>query len=290
MSRLWRDQLQVFLAPDQVIIAGQSRGFKPLPLFRQRAGCPSLADLTVKPLPWEWPLNQLEQLIEPLNAQIKTGSELQITLADDFVRYGMIAPQPTLANPDEMMAYAGFQMREIYGERVEEWALSVSNWDPLNGGLCAGVSLGLLAALEHFAVRHEWKLSYTEPYLAAVLDYWSGKLSSEQLWFVLIESNRFCLVSTLAGRWRSIRNQRIVGNLEQELLSAMEQEAILADQPVDIAQPRRVQVFAPDTIDWQSPQAQGWYFERLTQSEQPVPAHFPFAISPENQASAYAQP
>lgn len=288
MSRLWRDQLAVFLAPDQVIVAGQSRGFKPFPLFRQRVMCPQLVDPTTKPLPWELPLHQLEQLMESLNTQIKAGSDLRITLADDFVRYGVIAPQSALASPDELMTYAGFQMRETYGDRVEEWALSISSWDPLDGGLCAGVPLGLLAALEHFAVRHELKLKYTEPYLAAALDYWSRKLSSEQLWFVLIESNRFCLASILAGRWQGIRNQRIVSNLEQELLSALEQEAILSGQPAD-TRPQRVQVFAPATIEWQLPQqVQEWYFERLMQSEQPVPAQFPFTALPESQVSAYA--
>jgi len=285
---LWRDQLQVFLAPDQVIITGQARGFKPVPLFRQRAFCPSGVGTSVNAPPWELPINQLEQLLAQLATGVKTGSELQVTLADDFVRYGVISPQPTLANPDELLAYADFQMREIYGERVEEWALSMSSWDPLNGGICAGVSLGLLAAVEHFAVTHELKLKYTEPYLTATLDYWSPKLSGEQLWFVLIESNRFCLVSMLAGRWQCIRNQRVVNHLEHELLSALEQEAVLSGQPVDVAQPQCVQVFAPAAPEWELPQAQGWYFERLLQAGLPVPTHFPLAAISENQTSVYA--
>ncbi len=288
MSRLWRDQIQVFLAPDQVTVVGQSRGFKPLPLFRERAICPQTAVSDRKSLPWELPLDTLEQLMTSLASQIKPGSELQVTLADDFVRYGMIAPQPTIANPDELMTYAGFQMREIYGERTEEWALSISNWDPLNGGLCAAIPLGLLAALEQFAARHELKLTHTEPYLTAVLDHCSSKLSDDSLWFVLIEANRFCLVSMLAGQWRCIRNQRMVNRLEQELLSALEQEAVLSGCMPNAAVSQLVQIFAPATAEWQLPQLPGWRFERLLQLEQSAPTHFPFVVMPENQVRVRA--
>lgn len=288
MSRLWRDQLQVFLAPDQVIVAGQSRGFNPSPLFRQHAVCSQSTDSTTKSIPWEHPLHQLEQLMGPLGTQIKAGSELRVTLADDFVRYAMIAPQPTLANPDELMAYAGFQMREIYGDRVDEWTLSIGGWDPLNGGLCAGISLELLTALEHFAASHRLKFVCAEPYLAAALDYWAENLSSGQFWFVLIENHRFCLTSMLAGCWRSIRNQRVAGDFEQELLSVLEQEAILSGQPADVTQPQRVQVFAPAAGEWRLPQVAEWYFERLVQSKQPLPAHFPLTALLENPVNAYA--
>lgn len=293
MSRLWRDQLQVFIAPDQVIVAGQSRGFKPLPLFRQHAICSQTAESDMKSLPWELPLDTLEQLVVSLTSQVKPGSELQVTLADDFVRYGLIAPQPTLANPDELMAYASFQMREIYGERVEEWALSIGGWDPIQGGLCAAIPLGLLAALEQFATRHELKLTSTEPYLTAAIDYWSDKLLNVPLnsqWFVLIEANRFCLVSMLAGKWQCIRNQRVVNNLEQELLSALEQEAVLSGRMPNVAASQAVQVFAPATAEWQLSQVPGWRFERLLQLEHPLPAHFPFvvAVPPENQVRVHA--
>ncbi|MDT8363937.1 MAG: hypothetical protein RQ714_04725 [Nitrosomonas sp.] len=289
MSRLWRDQLQVFLAPDQVIAVGQSRGFKPVQLFRQHAACTLTTDPSAKPLPWELPVNQLEQLLEQLATEIKPGTELQVTLADDFVRYSIVAPQAALANPDELLAYAGFQLREIYGERVDEWVLGISNWDPLNGGLCAAIPLELLAALEHFAVRHKLKLKQTEPYLAAVLDYWSKKLPCDQLWFVLIETNRFCLVLMRDERWQCIRNQRVISNLEQELLSALEQEAVLSGQSVNASQIQAVKVFAPAVAEWQLSRIQGWHFERLSlREDQPVPACFPRVDLSDNHMGVYA--
>ncbi len=276
MSLLWRDRIQVFLAPDQVNMAGLSRGLKPVLRFRQSSVCAPNADTRQ----WQESLQLLEQMAgqmegESGSAGIRRGMELQITLSNHFVRYSVIAPQPALANPDELMAYATFQMREIYGDRISDWALSLSTWDPCNGALCAAIPLALQSALEAFAQRHKVRLARIEPYLAAVLDHWSKELDSRCLWFVLIEGERFCLTARFDGVWHCIRNQQVVHNLEEELLSALEQEMIISGRRQPIEQ---IYVFAPQYAGQLPENDHSRQFLRLPDGKCPAPPHFPFAL------------
>lgn len=284
MSQLWRDQIQVFFGPGQVNMVGMSRGIKSVQLFRLSSVCTQAAGA----VQWKAPLYLLEQMAkhEPGDSgsrHLRQGAELSIALSNQFVRYGIVAPQPTIDNPDELMAYASFQMREIYGERIDDWSLSLSMWDPFNGALCAAIPLDLQSGIEAFALRHDIKLKRLEPYLTAALDHWSRELDSKRLWFVLIESERFCLVLLHNDSWRCVRNQRIVQNLEEELLSALEQEAIITGQREPVEQ---VYVFAPECSEPGLTSNNRWQFVLLPGGKKPAPAHFPLSKIEGGQAEA----
>jgi len=275
VSQLWRDQIQVFFGPGQVNMVGMSRGIKSEQLFRLSSVCAQAAGA----IQWEAPLNLLEQMTQRElggsgSLRLRRGAELNITLSNQFVRYSVVAPQPTVANPDELMAYASFQMREIYGERINDWSLSLSMWDPFNGALCAAIPLDLQSGIEAFALRYNIKLKRIEPYLAATLDHWSRELDSKRLWFVLIEPERFCLVLLQNDSWCCVRNQRIVQNLGEELLSAFEQEAVISGRREPVEQ---VYVFAPEYSELELASNHGWQFVLLPGGKKSAPAHFPLS-------------
>lgn len=286
MSPLWRNQIQVFLAPGEVNVVGLSAGIKPVQLFKQTRTWTPMADLAQ----WQAPLQVLEELIGEIRQDasmpaIKHGSECTFTLSNHFVRYGIVAPQSSLADPEELLAYANFQMREIYGERVDDWALSLSLWDPCHGALCAAIPLNLLSDLEALTLRHDIRLRQAEPYLAAALDHWSSELPDKRLWFVLIEPGRFCLVLMVNNSWRCVRNQRIVQPLEEELLSALEQEAIISGQRESIEQ---VYVYTPAYMNWGLTDGGGWQFTRLPSGKQSAPTCFPQAVETDHSGRSHA--
>lgn len=268
MSLLWRNRIQAFLAPDQVSLAGFARGIRPVQQFRQQGSCAQANDTRQ----WKIPLQLLGQMLAQLDDGFRRGAELHVTLSNHFVRYGVIAPQPFLANPDELMAYASFQMREIYGERVNDWELSLSTWDPCGGALCAAIARDLQSGLEALARRHETRLVRTEPYLTAAFDYWSKRLAGKQVWFVLVETGRFCLVSQQEGVWSYVRNQRVVEQLQEELLAALEQESIVSGL-AGMTEP--VYVFAPGLTGLLPETTLRWQFVYLSDDESSVPSHFP---------------
>ena len=272
MSLSWRNRMQVFLAPDQVSLTGIARGIRPVQQFRQSGMCVQENNSRQ----WQAPLQLLEQMIGQVDDHFRRSSELHVTLSNHFVRYGVIAPQPSLADPDELMAYAGFQMREIYGERIDDWELGLSTWDPYGGALCAAIACDLQSALVMLARKYHVRLAGIEPYLAAALDHWSKQLIEKQVWFVLVETGRFCLAALSDGVWYCARNQRVVENLQEELLAALEQESIILspDQSVE-----RVYIFAPELKGQLSEHDLRWQFVHLPDEKYPAPSYFPWVTA-----------
>lgn len=272
MLRWWRNQIQVFLAPEQVSLVGFARGFFRDPPseqhYAQSVAC-AQTDVTSQ---WKVPVQTLEQMLLPIAADFSHHAQLHITLSNHFVRYATIAPQPALTSPDELMVYASFQMREIYAERIDDWELSISAWDPGTGALCAAIDRDLQADLIALAQRCQIRHVQITPYLAAVLDRYAKQLVDEHIWFVLVEAGRFCLAALINGVWRSVRNQRVVANLQEELLSALIQTSItLGIEPSS----QRVYLLAPEHPNLLADNHDvRWQFVHLSDESSPAAPHF----------------
>lgn len=265
MSPLWRDQIRVFLAPGRIDLVRSKRGFKPVLEAKITTLCQPVQDTPV----WQAALRQLEKhLIDA------AGTELTIILSNHFVRYVTLPPQAEITAPEEVNSYAAFRMREVYAERVDSWMLSVSAWNPLSGALCAAVSRELMVQLEEMAMRCHCKLREIEPYFASVYDLWQKQLDGAKAYFAVIETGRVCIAVLDNGSWYSIRNQRILRNVVDELLAALDQEAILSGNKEAIEQ---VYVFAPEHPDLILPENCGWRIVPMPSEKIPVLAHYPSA-------------
>lgn len=263
MSLLWRDRLHVFLAPSRVILTHAHRGIKPSPPTRHSAECEHKPDSG-----YESPLAQLEQMIT--NAD---GADLFITLSNHFMRYAVLGPQKNIANLAELQTYAGFHMREVFGERAADWMTSVSVWDPLTGGVCAALERSLFERLEELAVRRKVRLRYVEPYLTAAFDHWHKRFGNRRAWFVLVEAGCLCLILLKNGSWQRVSSQRVVEYVEDELLAALDQEAILFSEPKEGTE--TVYLFAPEHPELMLPEDCGWRIAPLHTDNMPAPAHYP---------------
>jgi len=265
VSRLWRDQIQVFLAPERMDIVRFSRGFKPVQMSKATALCQHVQGAPA----WQAALQQLEKhLLEAV------GTDLTITLSNHFTRYVTLPPQTEITTPEEVMSYATFRMREIYAERVDSWVLSVSDWNPISGAVCAAIPRELMTRLEELAVRYQFKLKAVEPYLASVYDRWEKQLSGNRIYLAVIENGRICLAILLDGVWQSIRNQRILHSVADELLAALDQETILSGHKASV---ELVYLFAPEHPELALPQNCGWSLIPLQTEQLPVLAHYPSA-------------
>ena len=267
MSRLWRDQIQVFLAPERVDLVRFSRGFKPVQIAKVTASCKHTQGAPA----WQSALQQLES-----NLADTAGTELTITLSNHFVRYVTLPPQAEIATPEEVKSYATFRMREIYAERIDSWLLSVSEWSPANGAICAAIPRNLMAQLEKMAAHHQFKLKNIEPYLASVYDRWQKLLNGHMIYFAVVESGRICIAIVSNGVWHSIRNQRILHSVADELLVALDQEAIFFGNKEAV---EFVHVFAPEHPELTLPKDCGWSIVPIPTEQIPVLAHYPSVAS-----------
>lgn len=264
MSQLWRDQIQVFFAPERVDLVRSRRGMKPEQVARLTAVCEHAADSPA----WGGVLEKLEQMIADA-----AGTEIAITVSNHFVRYTVIPPQTKISNPAELNAYAAFHMREVYGERTAAWVLGVSSWDPCSGAICAAIDRGLLERLEELTGRRKVRLQSIEPYLTAALDRWCRQFEGERMWFALIETGRICLASLSSGAWQRVCNQRMLTSAGEELLALLDQEALLFSGRKEAVE--QVHLFAPEHPDLTLPDGCGWKVIPLQTGSMSAPAHFP---------------
>ncbi len=278
MSLLWRDRIQVFFAPGRVDMVRTFRGTK----SRQSPRISEVHGYQQDTAMWKRSLQQLEQMIEKENtASDLKGAELIITLSNHFVRYVVVSPQQEITGPAELFAYANFRMREVYGERVDDWVVSISDEDPYQGTLCAAITRDLYSAFEALASRHHMKLKQIEPYLTAAFDQWCKSFNDKRFWFVVIEPGRLCMVLFSNSEWKGIRNQRVVHSIETELLAALEQEAINSGYRESIEQ---VYLLSPEYPDLDLPTDKGWQFAYLPTEKIPIPLHFPSLIVADSEA------
>ncbi|MEP7371018.1 MAG: hypothetical protein ABI659_02210 [Nitrosospira sp.] len=268
MSPLWRDQMRVFFAPGRVELVRSYRGIKPVQAARLAAACERDPDSPA----WEQPLRQLDQMIADA-----AGVDMTITISNDFVRYAVVSPQAQIVTPAELYAYAAFHMREVYGEKAGAWTLAMSSWDPCNGGVCAAIESTLLQRLNELAAHRKVRLKSMVPYLPEAFDQWRKRFDGERIWFALIETGRLCLASLSNGAWRGIRNQRMLRNVEDELLAALDQEAILLSARKEAVEP--VYLFAPEHPELALPGDCGWRIIPLQTESMPAPSHYPLAVA-----------
>lgn len=267
MSRLWRDQIQVFLAPERVDIVRFLRGFKLIQASKVTALCKRTQG---KPV-WQAALQQLEK-----NLSSAIGTELKITLSNHFVRYVTLPPQAEISSPEEVKFYANFRIREIYAERADSWIISISEWSPINGAICAAISSDLIKEIEDMAIRYQCKVKYIEPYLASVYDKWHKLLNGTRIYFAVIESERMCIALLTNGTWHNIRNQQISHSVADELLAALDQEAIFFGNKETV---ESVHVFAPEHFEIILPKDCGWRIVQLPIQQIPTLAHYPSLIA-----------
>ena len=278
MSQLWRNHIQVFIAPERVDLVRVSRSIKGLGRSEQSQKITVLCERDPGRAAWEAPIRKFESLIKET-----TNADVTITLSNHFVRYVTLLPQTEITKPEEVDAYANFRLREIYGERTDTWKRSVSAWDPLKGAICAAIDANLIDHLEEIAKRQKIRIKSIEPYLASVFDSCKQQLQGPRIYFALVESGRICIALLEDDVWQNIRNQRILNSVEKELLAALDQEAILYGQREIIEQ---VHLFAPENPGFKLPVGCGWRITLLQPKTFLKQAIFP---SSENNNSKVSQ-
>ncbi|SEM69377.1 hypothetical protein [Nitrosomonas marina] len=268
MSPLWRDRIEVFFAPGRIDLARSKRGIKPV----QLPVTTELIDNDAGAYPaWLQTVQQLELLLAET-----AGVSMRVTLSNHFVRYVTLPPQSEITSPEEVLAYANFRMREIYGARVDQWVLSISSWSPLYGAVCAAISQDLLVKLEELSARHQITLEGIEPYLTVVLDTWNKVMDRHRSFVALVETDRICVALLEDGVWRNIRNQRVLNDTVGELWATLDQEAVLSGQKESAEQ---VFLFAPEHPELTLPIESGWQTVPLQNDRISAPRYFPVVIA-----------
>lgn len=202
----------------------------------RRGGAPSRAEClpcTASPAgeaPWQ-PV--LQALSTWLAGRPRPPRNLHVVLSGHFVRWQLLPWSEALVRPDELAAYAGLRLREIYGAAAEQWQVAYAAPAPGQSVAVCGVDAALLAGLRALCAERGTRLVSATPYAAAAFGHWRRALGRQQAYFGVLEPGLLLLGLQQGGHWRSLRSERVPASgprLAEALLRMQGQQALAAGE------------------------------------------------------------
>jgi len=232
VSPLWRDELRVVLAPEQLVLlrlgwALTKRGLTPRVDMKTVIDCAPSAGGEAS---WEAAIKTLETEV-PRSLARKTAA--QVILSNHFMRYTLVPWSDTLSNAAEEQAYARHCFRQLYGTDVEQWEVRLSPGRTGLPQLASAVDKRLLAALRDVFERNGVVLNSIQPRLMAAYNNRYSALKNSSAWLALVEPGCLCLALLQHGCWLKVRTMRIGSDWRNALLLLLEREAYLAEANAD---------------------------------------------------------
>ena len=163
MSLLWRNkQLRIGLAPDAIYISGAKT-----------------VDVANGDGSWTAP-------VEALSAVLAGGKgEAAVVLADQFVRYSLLAYNETLKTPEQWSALAMHRFNTLHGPRAAEWQINVTATSPLGPRLACAVDRPLIERLATIFTAAGIHLASVQPFLVAAFNRIRKKVGNGSCWIVV---------------------------------------------------------------------------------------------------------
>lgn len=254
MSLLWREQIRIALAPQQVTLLRLTRGWAPRVREKRVITC----DLS-KPgdPPWH---NALATLNAALPAFARKKSNVVVILSNHFVRYALVPYSDQISSKEEDLALVRHQFTHVYGTAVEQWALRLSDDGRSATRVASAIDQGLVTALQDIFQSGKLNLTSIQPYLMAAFNQWRHRFADAAL-FALIEHGRLCLATFHQHQWHSIKTVKIGEDWYSELASLLNREKLLSG--LDTANRIPVFIIAPDQLELDQAQQQEYAIQLL---------------------------
>jgi len=226
VSLLWRERLDVLLAPERVDTLRRPR-------FSRRgqgeSATHTLSSTATEAAREEW----REPLARLAGLSMAEGMDLGLVLSSCFCRFQLLPWMEEVQSADERKAYGAIHFREVYGPAADVWEIMVSEEAPGLPSLACAVDRALLEALRSLAVEKACRLVSVQPALALAWNQWRSRLTGTGGSLALAEPGAVVLASVADGRWLSVCTRRLAGiSLAEALAALQEEQEISGDPPV----------------------------------------------------------
>lgn len=214
----WREQVRIFLHPQQTAMLRLSRGLKPQVIHKQVLAGP------VHGSSWQEPLAALQVALRDKQWQ---GAPIQVVLSNHFVRYVLVPWSAQLANRQERQAYVRHCFNTAYGEAAKHWDVRMSDAGLDTPSLASGVDQALLASLTAMFDTAGMSLDGIFPHMMMAANQSRRLLSKGVHWLVVVEASRLCLALLDNGAWKAVRSYPADQDWQQELNLLLTRESVL---------------------------------------------------------------
>lgn len=201
MSRSWRDEIGVHLAPQRLCVVRLKRGLKPLPAAENEQGVQSQVAGH-----WRGALTALDEL---LGKPEWRGAPLRVVLADCWARYAIVPWATDLRTAQERLGHARQLLASTYGDAVSGWEIRLSEAPPGSARVACTIPLELLEAVRAVCTKNQARLATLQPQLIAAYENWRQCLPASGAWFVTVGDGTLAAARLGESGWDRVHSVRI---------------------------------------------------------------------------------
>ena len=240
MSLLWRNkQLRVSISPDRIYITGGKS-----------------VDLAANDGTWTAAAEALPAVLAG-----RKGAAA-VVLADQFVRYALLAYNETLKSPEQWQALATHRFTTLHGPRAAEWQVNVTETAPMGPRLACAVDRALITRLADVFTGAGLHLASVQPFLVAAFNRIRKSVGNGSCWIVVEEPARLTLALIERGAWLAIRGRRVEKGWRNTLPEILERESAF----LGLSQPPTRVIVCTQT-DFDTEMYDAWRTEALAYRE-----------------------
>jgi hypothetical protein len=209
---LWRKQLRICLAADRLVL---------------RANRARTSTLALQPDPntveWRAALDALPGVLAAYR-----NHDVSLVLADQFVRYALLAWNAALKTDEQWLALARHRLATVHGAAAAEWDVKLTETAPSGPRLACAVDRTLLNELGAAVAAANARLVSLQPFLVAAFNRLNRGLrviGSGSCWLVIEEPGRLTLCFIQRGTWAAVRSRRADRGWRASLPELIERES-----------------------------------------------------------------
>ena len=216
MSLLWRNHLRISLCPDRLVLGAYGRGLRP------SKGKASVVPVQSNPNHAEW-----RGAVDAIPQALSTyrSHDVSVVVADQFVRYALLAWNEALKTDEQWLALARHRLTAIHGAAAAGWEIKLTDTAPMGPRLACAVDRELIDELAAKFVAANVRLVSVQPFLVAAFNRIRSTIGNGSCWLVIEEPGRLTLAFIQHGRWIAIRSRRADKGWRASLPEIIERES-----------------------------------------------------------------
>jgi hypothetical protein len=212
VSPLWRDQVNILLAPDSVQVAQFGRGWSPRARWSRSMPC-------VQSNGWQPALDTLERI---LALQEWNGLGARVVVSNHFAHYALVQDAANLRDAAERMAAARHLMQTTYGDASTGWRIATGQAHSQGALLAAAIETPFLEGIQAVLAKANLQPQSVEPLVVHAFNQCRQRIAREATWLVVAEAGRVSLGYLNRGAWILHRIERIRASIDEALLPLLE--------------------------------------------------------------------
>ena len=195
MSLLWRKQLRISLGADRLVLRANRARTRTVPV-QPGSGAE-----------WRGAVDALPAVLAEFR-----NHDVSLVLADQFVRYALMAGNPAVKTEAQWLALARHRLATVHGAAAAEWDVKLTETAPAGPRLACAVDRALVEAIAAAFTAANARLVSVQPFLVAAFNKLrSGilrTLGGGSCWLVIEEPGRLTLAFIQRGVWVAVRSRR----------------------------------------------------------------------------------